>query len=245
MKYVLIALLLFPPALSASTLILFPEIQGIAQADNKGLFNQIWARLQNYEDMDVEYATYPLKRALIHYAKNSDYCFGLSNARLAEYYLDLPSYDPGVGYYANQHAVYTLRNNPVVSSLNARDDLVVGHILGDFPSLHPDLQNPAFKTVAVVNHNQLIRMLILNRVDAILAASSDLLSYPDLVHKDENYTLFEYYESLTCQKPHPRLFKQFRNAVEQATRDGAIESIVKNFKMRERTDLIPPPHQNR
>ncbi|TNC81369.1 MAG: hypothetical protein C9356_09725 [Oleiphilus sp.] len=231
MKALLFILLLAVTSVRAETLVILPEIEYISEQNQQGLYNKIWKLLLSYEMMDLRFQVLPFKRAVLTYEREPESCFGLGNSEVAGFYLSKPAHDPGEGYYHTRYVIMTLREAPLIESLEDLKGLSVGNVLGDLPQKLPILDALDETPVKVVRHKQLIAMLQRNRLDAVLGATSDILPYLDQVHYSDHYSLFTNYESIICQQARPELFQKFRKALKQARRDNAIEAVVSEHSL--------------
>ncbi len=215
-KILLIILLIFPGFVSSKTTVYSPYIEGLFTELQDGPYDIIFKKIEADGQVDWLLKYVPFNRAITLFEKDPESCIGIGNQQSAADYFGIEAIDIGYGYATLNVVFATQVGQETISSFKQLFNKRIVHLEGESPEQY-GFDIPSLNSFSVSNHDQSIRMLMADRVDAIFAASSDLVPFDSFVHYDSNFVVLSTYETLTCKDtPSNRiLIEQFGEALKE------------------------------
>lgn len=217
-------------ALSVSTFsatLYVPNIPGIFNADGSGIFDQVIAEASKRAGVSFDIQRQPYARALGSFAEDTSSCLPLGNAEIAQIYLGIDVVAPDAGYYETNYILATKKGAGTISSTAELSGKRVVHLTGDNPAdLGLDSVGAKFSTVQT--HDQSQKMLSAGRVDVVMGADTDMITFIDQIEYDPSAVVFTSPESLIC---HPNsgndgIVASIAEAIENMKADGTLNRLL-------------------
>jgi ABC-type amino acid transport substrate-binding protein len=217
-------------ALSVSTFsatLYVPNIPGIFNADGTGIYDQVIAEASKRAGVSFDIQRQPYARALGSFAEDTSSCLPLGNAEIAQIYLGIDVVAPDAGYYDTKYILATKKGAGTISSTAELSGKRVVHLTGDNPAdLGLDSVGAKFSTVQT--HDQSQKMLSAGRVDVVMGADTDMITFIDQIEYDPSAVVFTSPESLIC---HPNsgndgIVASIAEAIENMKADGTLNRLL-------------------
>ena len=173
-----------------------PQLANLIDPDGSGAYQRLVERAIEPLEMSVEPIFYPYRRALkVFETAQVDCLLSLTDVVRPRFAEDRFIYSYPLGKFSFH--IFTRAEAPPIESLEALEGMVVGSIKGHELYLESVLHEK-MTLEAVRSEAQAVQMLRMGRLDALIAATPDILPHLDRLSYAPEHPLFQSFDRINC-----------------------------------------------
>ena len=148
--------------------------EGLQTSESPGLYGELIYRILENADVEYDFQVYPLKRALRTFFRDEADCvWALDSGMLRQFDKQHEPLLDSEALFTSTHHVFMVPGAGAIASLGDLAGKKVG--LHYYSNMNEELEQVSADLVPVGDNNAKVRLLVNNRVDAILAWMPDVL----------------------------------------------------------------------